>query len=114
VSSTPGSTQEPGRFAGRGETELEKWQHHLDEIGITHGAIAEDAFGFAGMAAVPLLLQDIAALTLARYLHIVLLALRSGAYSPRLPRATETRPSCNSWPPSGEWSGQADWCASRD
>jgi catechol 2,3-dioxygenase-like lactoylglutathione lyase family enzyme len=28
-------------------SELEKWQHHLDELGITHGGIAEDAFGFA-------------------------------------------------------------------
>ena len=31
--------------ADRGE--LEKWQHRLDELGITHDGIAEDAFGFA-------------------------------------------------------------------
>jgi catechol 2,3-dioxygenase-like lactoylglutathione lyase family enzyme len=28
-------------------SELEKWQNRLDELGITHGDIAEDAFGFA-------------------------------------------------------------------
>jgi glyoxylase I family protein len=28
-------------------SELEKWLNRLDELGINHGAIAEDAFGFA-------------------------------------------------------------------
>ena len=28
-------------------SELEKWQNRLDELGIEHGAIAEDAFGYA-------------------------------------------------------------------
>jgi glyoxylase I family protein len=31
--------------ADRGE--LEKWQDRLDELGISHGGLAEDAFGFA-------------------------------------------------------------------
>lgn len=34
-------------FGCTDRSELEKWQHHLDELGITHSAIAEDAFGFA-------------------------------------------------------------------
>jgi glyoxylase I family protein len=34
-------------FGCADRSDLEKWQHHLDELGITHGSIAEDAFGFA-------------------------------------------------------------------
>jgi glyoxylase I family protein len=34
-------------FGCADRSELEKWQNRLDELGITHGDIAEDAFGFA-------------------------------------------------------------------
>jgi glyoxylase I family protein len=34
-------------FGCADRSELEKWQHRLDELGITHDNIAEDAFGFA-------------------------------------------------------------------
>jgi glyoxylase I family protein len=34
-------------FGCADRSELEKWQHRLDELGITHGDIAEDAVGFA-------------------------------------------------------------------
>jgi glyoxylase I family protein len=34
-------------FGCADRSELEKWQHRLDELGIEHGGIAEDAFGFA-------------------------------------------------------------------
>jgi hypothetical protein len=58
----------------------------------------------------PLRLQDIAALTLARDLRNLRLAQRSGAYSPRLPGVAAGPPdACGSWPPSGEWSGRAEW-----
>jgi glyoxylase I family protein len=33
-------------FGCADRSELEKWQHRLGELGITHSAIAEDAFGF--------------------------------------------------------------------
>jgi glyoxylase I family protein len=34
-------------FGCADRNQLEKWQNRLDELGITHGVIAEDAFGFA-------------------------------------------------------------------
>ena len=34
-------------FGCADRSELEKWQNRLDELGITHGSIAEDAVGFA-------------------------------------------------------------------
>ena len=34
-------------FGCADRSELEKWQHRLDELGIKHGGIAEGAFGFA-------------------------------------------------------------------
>ena len=34
-------------FGCADRSDLEKWQHRLDELGIKHGGIAEDAFGFA-------------------------------------------------------------------
>jgi glyoxylase I family protein len=34
-------------FGCADRSELEKWQNRLDELGIKHGSIAEDAFGFA-------------------------------------------------------------------
>ena len=34
-------------FGCADRSELEKWQKRLDELGISHGVIAEDAFGFA-------------------------------------------------------------------
>jgi catechol-2,3-dioxygenase len=34
-------------FGCADRSELEKWQIRLDELGITHGTIAEDAVGFA-------------------------------------------------------------------
>jgi glyoxylase I family protein len=34
-------------FGCAGRSELEKWQHRLSELGIQHGAIAEDVFGYA-------------------------------------------------------------------
>jgi glyoxylase I family protein len=34
-------------FGCADRSELEKWQRRLDELGIEHGGIAEDAFGFA-------------------------------------------------------------------
>jgi glyoxylase I family protein len=34
-------------FGCADRSELEKWQDCLDELGVKHGVIAEDAFGFA-------------------------------------------------------------------
>ena len=34
-------------FGCADRSELEKWQNRLDELGITHGVVAEDAFGYA-------------------------------------------------------------------
>ena len=34
-------------FGCADRSELEKWQNRLDELRITHGVVAEDAFGFA-------------------------------------------------------------------
>jgi glyoxylase I family protein len=34
-------------FGCTDRSELEKWQNRLDELGIEHGGIVEDAFGFA-------------------------------------------------------------------
>ena len=40
-------------FGCADRSELEKWQNRLDELGITHGSIAEDAVGFACPSATP-------------------------------------------------------------